>query len=296
MLLGIHVSKSSLVQNDKKSRELDVALKQDLDDLKLNAAQIFVMGPKIPVPIKFDPVAVKKVTADIDLTVHGCYASIGIWKVLKKNVKDNKSQELINRIVAEMRLAANVGAWGYVLHIAKMMPDDIAETMNILRPRVKKTGVILLLEMVASKSDPECTYETPEKLDNLAKEIAKSCKNDVDWYGFCVDTAHIWCAGQDITSYNNMKDWLDRFINKNKLKLFHINGCSSGRGSGQDYHEAPFDVADKIWHKVEPAHSGLKAVVEFAVANKVPMIMEFKRGTKKTAMQAINTIKHLGGL
>lgn len=298
MILGVHVSKTSLVSDDKKTRELHDAIKFDLDLLKLNACQLFIMGPRIPTPVKIDEEKIIEVTKEIDVTVHGCYTSVGVWKVFDINIKDAKSKQILKTLEKELEIARSVSAWGYVIHIAKMLPEDIAHTMRILKPIVEKSKVKLLLEMVASKSDPEKTYETPEKLDNLITLIDKECRQDknADWYGICIDTAHIWCAGQKINTYDEMSDWLNRMTFKHRIELFHINGCSSARGSGKDHHELPFSATDKIWHGIEPKKSGLAAVIDFAVKRKIPLILEVKRGSEKEIKRSLNTIKTLGGI
>lgn len=296
MILGIHVSKTYEILEKKKSRELDQAIRQDLDELGLNACQVYLMGPHGTNPVKINAKAVMEETKDIDVVVHGRYAAVAIWKVFDINKKSPQSIFELSTLATELKLTHSIGAWGYVLHIAKMLPEDIAHTMRIIKPIAVKAGVKILLEMVASKTHPERTYETPERLDNLVTLIDKECKSKDDWYGLCIDTAHIWCAGQEIHTYEQMNDWLERLTFKNKIKLFHVNGCKSARGSGKDKHEIPFCSVDKIWGHVKPEDSGLKAVTQFAVKHKIPMILEVKRGTEKELVNCIQYMKKLGGL
>jgi deoxyribonuclease-4 len=292
LILGVHVGKKSKVLDNKVDRTLDVALKEEMDFFKLNAAQIFVMGPQRPIPAKLDEKKVREVTQDIDLTVHGCYLSVGLWKINKDNVHQQESKTRLNRLMVELKMCKAIGAWGYVVHIAKQLPEVIAETMQIIKPIAKKIGVTILLEMVASKSHPEKTYETPEKLDNLATLIGPQ----EDWWGFCVDTSHIWAAGVDVQEYSTMQKWLDRFTFKKKIKLWHLNGSSQALLSGKDRHAIPFDKTDKIWHNIKPEDSGAKAIIEYATIHNIPMILEINTGDQEETIKSLDTIKKLAGL
>ncbi len=290
MILGIHVGKTNDILKNKPCSDISDAIERDTTQLGLNAAQIFTYGPQIMAPNKIDHEAVKEKTKDIDLTVHSAYSSVGIWKVNKSNKNEAKSKRALTNISGQLLSCKKINAWGWVLHIAKTYPDVAAETMKLLKPLSKKTGVKVVLEMVASKSDPNKTYETPEKIDNLTTLIG----SEEDWWGWCVDTAHLWGAGVDIRSYKSMKNWLDRLIYKKKILMFHLNGSSAIRGSGKDKHEIAFSPDDIIWHGIEPKKSGVYALVQFALDHKIPIICEINRGDEENCTRSIDTIKDLG--
>jgi endonuclease IV len=184
---------------------------------------------------------------------------------------------------------AKINSHSLVLHITKIYPDEAAAVMHLIKPFVKKSKVNLILEMVASKSDANKTYETPEKIDNLTTLIGA----DEPWWGWCVDTAHLWGAGVNVQSYASMKDWLDRLIYKKKIRMFHLNGSSAALGSGKDKHEIAFGPDDRIWHGINPEDSGVKAIVEFAETRNIPIICEINRGTEKNVKKSIKIIKSL---
>lgn len=290
LILGVHVAKSSKVLDDKKDRTMHDAIKQDIDTLELNAAQIFTHGPRFMNENAMDHKQVVDATADLDLTVHSAYMSVGIWKVNEDNWKTKQSQGHIERIVAHLRVCKKIGAWGLVVHITKQHPDDVAFAMKKLRPYAKKYGVKILLEMVANKADAIKTYETPEKIDNLTELIGAK----ETWWGWCVDTAHLWGAGVDIKYYKSMKDWLQRITHKKKICMFHLNGSSAARGSGKDKHEIPFCSQDVMWHSVDPSNSGLRAVIEFAVPRNCTVICEINRGTRNQVIRGLEIIKRIG--
>lgn len=289
MLLGIHVSKSSKVDLESKNKELHDAVKDDVEKFGINAVQIFTYGPQYYVKNNIDYDELKKVTDDIDLTVHSAYITTSIWKINSNNKKSPSSKKKILMIYQQLKSCKEIGAWGLVLHITKIKVEDIVATMKIIKPYAVKLGVKILLEMTASKSTYNTTYETPEKLNNLITALGK----DESWYGICVDSAHIWAAGVDIRSYDDMKNWFDSLAFKKKILLFHLNGNSAERSSGKDKHEIVFGPDDIIWKNIKPENSGVKAIAEFCVEYSVPMICEINRGMYKNMIKSLETIKSI---
>ncbi len=288
-MLGIHVNKQSSTIPDAKIKELHDAIIDDTDKLGINSVQICTYGPKYFKKNKLSYDKIKECTKDINLTVHSAYASTVIWKIDSTNYKSKESKERINMILDQLISCKECGAWGLVLHITKIKVENIVYVMKLLKPHAKKTGVKILLEMTASKSTYNTTYETPEKINNLIYQLG----NNENWYGICVDSAHIWAAGEDIQSYKNMKDWFDRLTFKKKILLFHLNGNSIKRSSGKDKHAIAFGPDDVIWGKISPENSGVRAIVEFCKEYDVPMICEVNRGEHNDLIKSLEQIKKL---
>ncbi len=287
-MLGVHVTKDSHVLDDKTpAKDLSLAIQRDLGELALNCAQIFTYGPRFVVANKIDFDAVKTATKDIDLSVHSAYPTTSIWKLTDGTSAADKKR--LDALKLQLLSCVKINAWGIVLHINKVYPDIAANIMHMLKPIVKKTKVKLILEMVASKSDPNKTYETPEKIDNLTTLVGAN----ENWWGWCVDTAHLWGAGVDIKSYASMKGWLDRLSYKKKILMFHLNGSSAQRGSGKDKHEIAFGPDDLIWHGIKPESSGVRAIVEFAEERGIPIICEINRGTEENVKKSMAVIKNM---
>jgi len=291
LILGVHVSKKSKFLDKKEAADISEAIEVEMKELGLNACQIFVAAPQGFIMSKLNYDVIKNVCSDIDLSVHSTYTSVGIWKVNKNNINDVRSKKILGFLEAQLVACKKIGAHSLVLHITKQYPEDIAETMKVIKPIAKKTGVRVLLEMVASKADPLKTYETPEKLDNLASKIGVKGT----WWGFCIDTAHIWAAGcKEVQKYDTMKQWFDRMAFKEKIYLIHLNGIYTECGSGKDKHAIAFSPGDKIWGSVSPKESGVSAVVEFAVNHTIPMICEINIDDATEAIKSLETIKKLG--
>ena len=287
-MLGVHVTKESHVLDDKTTAtDLSDAIARDLGVLELNCAQVFTHGPRFIVPNKINHAAVKNATADIDLSVHSAYPTTGIWKLTDGTSAKDKGR--LDTIKLQLAACVKIGAWALVLHINKMYQDVAAEVMQKLKPIVKKSKVKLVLEMVSSKAHPDMTYETPEKIDNLTTLIGPK----ENWWGWCVDTAHLWGAGVDIRTYSQMKAWLDALVYKNKIVMFHLNGSSAVLGSGKDKHEIAFGPDDVIWNGVKPKDSGVRAIIEFAQERAIPVICEINRGAESDVKKSLEIIKNM---
>lgn len=286
LILGVHVSRSSKVLDDKKNLSMSNAILRDIDTLGLNAAQIFTHGPRFIVENKIEYKKIVDNCYDLDLSVHSAYPSVNIWKITKENKNSKSSNKFINDIEIQLKSCKKINAWGLVLHITKHKPKQIAYIMGILKPISKKIGIKIILEMVSNKSSDD-TYETPEKINYLTNLIGYK----EDWWCWCVDTAHLWGAGVDIRSYMDMKKWINGIKYPEKIEMFHLNGSSAMLGSGNDKHEIPFCINDLIWNNIEPKVSGLRCVVEFSIKNSITIICEINRGIESDVIKCMDIIK-----
>lgn len=291
MLLGVHVSKESTVV-DGKSKSLELAIKRDLDKLGLNAAQVFVSNPRNGIVSKLNYGAITAATTDIDLTVHGSYNTVSVWKLTRANMNTIASQQIISNFTKQILATKSTSAWCLVIHISKVTIVTITETMHVLLPIAAKYKVMIGLEMISSKATTLTTYETPEKINALVSAI-NAIGLVSKWYGIVVDTSHIHGAGVNIQSYKMMSQWLELIKEKNKIIMFHLNGSYAECGSGKDKHAIIFAPEDLIWNRVRPDDSGVRAVVEYATKYNIVMIMEINRGSHTSVVKAINIIKQL---
>jgi endonuclease IV len=287
MILGVHSSLSSEILG----RQYEVkthrdAIQRDTEIFGLNAAQIFTHGPRSYKPVKMDYKDMLLMSKDIYLVVHGSYFSSGIWKVNKENKDSADSRKIIGHITAQLNAAQKCGADALVVHLVMREPEEIAETMEIIKPIVKATNVKLLLEMISCKGKKgRLTYSKSAELNTLSDLIEGD-----DWWGFCVDVCHIWGSGVNNRSYENMLDWLKDVRN---IKLFHLNGSRCDINSGRDEHTVPFAKDDKIWYNVEPEHSGVRAVAEYSVKFRIPIICEIHTADKNDVVFFIGKLKEM---
>jgi deoxyribonuclease-4 len=78
------------------------------------------------------------------------------------------------------------------------------------------------------------------RLEDLAAILDGVAAAGADRLAFCLDTAHLWGAGYDISTPAGARDVLDRFatlIGIERLALVHLNDSRSELGSRNDRHE-----------------------------------------------------------
>ena len=290
MLLGIHVSKNCKISKDK-SKTISEAIIRDVEKYGINCVQIFTHGPQNFKENNLDYEEIKKCCNDINIYSHSAYLSVGIW-----NIKSKEDKTQINLLKAQLMAIKKCGGNKVVLHISKKSPEVISNIMNIIKPIMKQTKTKLLLEMIASKADKNLTYETPEKINNLIEQISKLTNdkpNKSNWYGFCIDTAHIYTSGVDISTYEKMQTWFENLKYPHMIDMIHLNGSYSIMGSGKDKHCIPLIDDDKIWGKIEPKNSGVLSIVKFCIKYNLPMICEINTGTSDLAIYSLDLIKDL---
>jgi deoxyribonuclease-4 len=96
-------------------------------------------------------------------------------------------------------------------------------------------GVRLVLENSAGGGDT-----LGRSLEELAAILEAVPASDADQLAFCLDTAHLWGAGYDISTGEGATSVLDRFqelIGLDRLALIHLNDSRSQLGSRGDRHE-----------------------------------------------------------
>lgn len=285
-MLGVHVSKKSLVLDKKTSaKSLAHAIKRDTDALNLNSAQVFTYGPRVTKRNKFNPSRIKEVTKDLHLSVHSAYSTVSVWKILP-NTPSSDKKKILTAVNDQIKSCAEINAVYWVLHITKQLPEQVAYVMKkYIKPIAKKHKVKVLLEMVSSKADELLTYETPEKINNLTTTIKPA-----DWWGWCVDTAHLHGAGVAIRTNTQMSAWLKKLKYPKTIKMFHLNGSSVKLGSGKDKHEVPFGKYDVLWGNIVPEQSAVYSICQFAKKYNTVIICEIKRGSQKSVEHALEKI------
>ena len=282
-MLGIHVHKGD-------SKTTKDAILRDKKKYKLKIAQIYVMNSR-----SFNLINIGDLSdVDCKIVVHASHITQGIW-----NPKKTKNGWKI--LKKQLQIAANIKAYGFVLHLPKRHYDEVAATIckysQDINDILKNT--LLLLEHPTYKADPNSSYEMPEKLNRLTK-----CLSCIKNWGYCIDTAHMWAAitkehrseGYKIETYRGMSKWLSALDKKtrNKIRLIHLNGSRSDSSSNKDVHAIPMYDDDKIWtsYRKKITKSGLYRLLKFAKIKKIPMIIERNRGEDEDLKKSMKLIRN----
>lgn len=279
-MFGLHISKTDSISS-KNYPTHAAAIESAIDEFGIQVAQIYTHGPQSP---RRNSV---KAGDSVKIFVHGSYICVGVWS------NPIKWKWLIH---SEMAAAAAVGAAGLVVHFKSVPANDIADVCQMLH-RESPFPLPILLETPATKSKTN-NFSIPENLRLLASRIPKS----VPW-AICVDTAHLWASGINVSLYESVNSWLDS-IPSERIQLIHLNSNKSTNfGTGGDLHIIPFSEQDGIWlqycgksfqsaykngkifkSKVSKSDhgllmsSGFTAIVQFAKKNNIPCVGEVNRG------------------
>lgn len=242
---------------------------------------------------------------------HGTYLDTP-WNTAKPNFRWR-----CKFIRSEVKMAAAAGLAGVVIHLNTYPPEEIAQVLPFLVPAAysreeeeekppvddprRAPGTCHFLVRGSRRPGwdegrPDCVrvyletpsvkpqnshYETPEKLARLFDLVRERADPDLRFFGLCIDTAHIWASGVDISSREAAEDWLARLEACSasippEAIMFHLNDNRNARGSGRDEHDPLFMGA--IWgeYAQEPGKSGLAAFLEFANRHDIPTVLERK--------------------
>lgn len=169
---------------------------------------------------------------------------------------------------ATMERAAAYGAPYVVMHVGSHGGRGFDAGMELfistLQHELKKwpSGVTMLLENTAgggSSLGGKFAY-----LGHILKELDPDAP-----VGICLDTAHAWAAGYDLSSAAGMRESMEGLfaaVGFNRVKAIHANNITSPRGSHRDRH---IHLRDGL---IPP--EAYTVLLEYAWPENFPVIME----------------------
>ena len=143
-------------------------------------------------------------------------------------------------LIVEMQRASSYGASLVNTHIGSHRgvgkEAGMARVVDNVRAILAESpsGVRLVLENSSGGGDM-----LGSRLEELAR-ILEGIGADADRFGFCLDTAHLWGAGYDISTADGATALVDRFeelVGMERLAMVHLNDSRSMLGSRSDRHE-----------------------------------------------------------
>ena len=247
---------------------------------------------------KFNQVDFDKVKTYIEgcntyLVVHGQYIINFIKKdiewAIKSVVDDIKNLDKMTPDIKKDKT-------GVIIHMGKNVNKEPLETcidnfynnVKIVINQTFNCKTKLILETsTKTKNGNDIFYDIEifGKLNSYLKE--KLSIEEYSRLGFCIDTAHVFASGYDITSKDSFENFMslwDTCIGIDKLTLFHLNDSKVGLGCCRDLHE---QIGDGLIYK--ESKDGLKALIEFAKNTNIPIIIE-SGGNQDTEIKLIQNI------
>lgn len=190
--------------------------------------------------------------------------------------KESTHTDSINDVAIISKCANIIGIQYEVVHFSRNLHLDptfeerFVECMSVLSP-----PCVLLFENIGIKPNVEGTIGTPIELVanavNLMEKLWPNGKKGRQW-GICLDTAHMFATGQQLTTKEDMEKVLS-ICDKNSMpvKAIHLNGCRSDFNSGIDLHTGVGSPLDNIWRKDK---SGVKRLLEWVRDKQLVAILE----------------------
>lgn len=90
-------------------------------------------------------------------------------------------------------------------------------------------GIMILLESMAGQGS-----ELGYKFEHLA-QIIEGCENHPG-LGVCLDSCHLTAAGYDLSTWTKFKGEFSKFLEWERIKVFHLNDSQHPLGSRKDRH------------------------------------------------------------
>lgn len=233
--------------------------------------QVFTRSPRGRAAKPLDPVDVRKMrralsSAGIEpLIVHAPYF------VAPASEKPDVGELAVQIIAEDCLRAGELGAPYVVVHAGHhrgggsgpaLVARRLAQAAGSARAAGVSGGVEILLE-----NGPGSRGDAAGNLDDWAAAV-KAARESGAPVGACIDTAHLWAAGVDLSpgAVDGLVSRLGRLGILDVLRVVHLNDCSSRPGGGRDRHDhiGEGDIPLETFRLLLrcPSLSSLPAIVE----------------------------------
>lgn len=284
-LKSLHVGAHRSIQNGILN-----VIKNTVDELGGNAIQIFNgsnRSAKLSAKTKLTDAEksdIKNYVANnnIYLVIHSIY-------LLNLCHKGSTIKFMLDNLVKDVETADEIGAHAVVLHTGfklKMDTEEAYKNMydNVVHviERTKTCKALILLETPAGQGSAIAT-----SLEDFAKLYNMFPSKYAKRLGVCIDTAHIFASGIDVSQEDVLKKYLrdfNKLIGTKCIKLFHINDSQKPLNSRRDLHE---DIGKGyIFEK----KISLKYIVQFSVSHNIPLILETRGNHFKEEIHLLKSL------
>ena len=193
----------------------------------------------------------------------------------------------IQSIIVDLQRAEQIGTHYLIIHVGHRMASSEEEAMEAVSQGIDqaferaKNSVILLLENTAGQGT-EIGYNF-QHLRRILDGV-----HDGERMGICLDTAHAFEAGYDLSRKEGIEEALesfDRTIGLKRLHLLHLNDSKTPLGSRKDRH----------WHIGEGyiGKEGFRNLINHPSIRTLPGIMETPRKDTVEDLKNMRVIRSL---
>ncbi|MHB9285871.1 deoxyribonuclease IV [Halobacteriales archaeon Cl-PHB] len=226
--IGAHVSISGGVPN---------AVDEQVD-LGGNAGQIFVGSPRTWSVSEVDPDEAQEFQAASDEADVGPWITHGTYLINFATPKDDLADKSVDCVQAELDACAELGVPYYVFHPGAHTGAGVDQGLENVGDRLSRLDIpeetTLLLENTAGKGTT-----LGKEMEHLERMVEGSTY-DFDDVGVCLDSCHLWAAGYDFTTDEDMADLvaeIEATFGLENLHYLHLNDSKHPLGSEKDEHE-----------------------------------------------------------
>jgi len=275
--LGVHVSiQGGLVKSLERARAVGC-----------NTMQIFSRSPRSWSGLKSEKKEVeefkkqRKKLEIIPLVVHIPYLA-------NLASPDDKSYEKsLKSFVEDVKTADEIGAEYFVTHLGSHKGEGeefgIKRFYDAMNIAIKETTpkLQILLETTAGSGDA-----LGYSFEHI-KQIIDGIKRR-EHIGICLDTAHVYAAGYDITTKKGLDDTLKAFdssLGLDRLKVVHLNDSKSAVGSRVDRHE---NIG-----KGTLGSAGIRLIINHLKLKDLAFILETPKESEDADRENIEAVKKL---
>lgn len=293
MIIGPHIHKGSDLMPEAINKV--VLYGKERANIDVTAVGLFIMEPngyKLTVS-EDEIIALNKIT--VSMYVHNSYLAHP-W-ILDRKCSDSKresdslddlkkSKTGIHFINKQLEVCDRINAKGFVIHLPR---NNIEMVINVLKKLYNpelSTRIFLEIPAICPKNS---IFHKPSVLNSLFKRIRDEIDPTLSHFGLCIDTAHLWSCGVDISEYRSAEDWLNELDIDSNCLMIHCNDNDRDLGFAPDIH-SPL-TKGKIWSSTTLRDSGLHAFILYAKKNNVPVILE--RRDYKMLLNDYNIIQEL---
>ncbi len=193
----------------------------------------------------------------------------------------------IKAIIKDLERAEILGAQYLITHIGHRLESSEDEAIEAVSNGINKAlenvknSVVLLMENTAGQGT-EIGYSFSQ-IEKIIKRI-----EDKERIGVCLDTAHAFEAGYDLSNKDGIERTIELFdsqIGLNRLYLIHLNDSKTPLGSRKDRH----------WHIGEGyiGLEGFRYIVNHPLFQTLPGIMETPRSDTEEDIKNMHVIRSL---
>ena len=228
MRIGAHVSTSGGVQT-AIGRALDIGA---------NCIQIFAGPPQRWAAAAFkdeDVAAFRRLSEERDvlpLFIHSAYL------INPASADPVLRQKSVSALLSSLQWAEKLGAAGVITHLGSSKDGDPREAETLVSEAISSvlrdapSSVWLLLETCAGQGNT-----VGRKFEQIGEILTRCADSRLR---VCLDTAHVFEAGYDVTTSEGLEFTLAQFdqtIGLPRLAAIHVNDSKTPIGSNVDRHE-----------------------------------------------------------